>query len=130
MAQVIVMERLRQAVWHGLEEKLGADKTSLQYNMASSLSGGRIFAAPTAYLRPNISSHGRGSLWRLKGQLDFIATHRNELKSKFFSLCNGGIFVGFVCSWWFSKLYELSLSSACEAFVDISICRFFTHVCR
>ena len=60
MAQVIVMERLRQAVWHGLEEKLGADKTSLQYNMASSLSGGRIFAAPTAYLRPNISSHGRG----------------------------------------------------------------------
>ena len=54
------MERLRQAVWHGLEEKLGADKTSLQYNMASSLSGGRIFAAPTAYLRPNISSHGRG----------------------------------------------------------------------
>lgn len=61
MAQVIVMERLRQAVWHGLEDKLG-DKANLQYNVSSALPGGRMFATPTAYLRPNISSHGRGEI--------------------------------------------------------------------
>ena len=53
------MERLRQAVWHGLEDKLGGEKIGLQY-MTSTLTGGRVFTAPTAYLRPSISSHGRG----------------------------------------------------------------------
>lgn len=57
------MERLRQAVWYGMDHKLGEKVTPLHFSLtptASALPGGRMFATTTAYLRPNFSA-GRGS---------------------------------------------------------------------
>jgi len=51
MAQVIMMEKLRQAVFYGLENKLSDKYLGFPFSFANSLSG-RMFPNPTAYLRP------------------------------------------------------------------------------
>ena len=65
MAEVVVMEKSTQAVRYELSLNNDSAKKCLQFMidmMARSQSGRHtcILAAATAYLRSNISSHGRG----------------------------------------------------------------------
>ena len=54
------MERLRQGVFYGLHNKLGDTASRIPFTIASPLPGGRMFAPPAAFLRPNFSA-GRGT---------------------------------------------------------------------